>query len=55
MRKHVGDLSLMAGMTQDAFVHYQTAYEILKGANDWLWMAGKFTLEYIKNQSLKWA
>ncbi|XP_071494915.1 trafficking protein particle complex subunit 9-like [Diadema antillarum] len=39
MRKHVGDLSLMAGMTQEAFVHYQTAYEILKGANDWLWMA----------------
>nr|XP_054752929.1 trafficking protein particle complex subunit 9-like isoform X1 [Lytechinus pictus] len=39
MRKHIGDLSLMAGMTQDAFVHYQTAYEILKGANDWLWMA----------------
>ncbi|XP_071952255.1 trafficking protein particle complex subunit 9-like [Antedon mediterranea] len=39
MRKHLADLSLMAGLVQEAFSHYQVAFEILKNANDWLWMA----------------
>ncbi|XP_033113027.1 trafficking protein particle complex subunit 9-like isoform X2 [Anneissia japonica] len=39
MRKHLADLSLMAGLVQEAFNHYQVAFEILKNANDWLWMA----------------
>ncbi|XP_071854715.1 trafficking protein particle complex subunit 9-like isoform X2 [Apostichopus japonicus] len=38
MKKHLADLTLMAGMTQEAFGHYQTALEILRGANDWMWM-----------------
>ncbi|XP_038052188.1 trafficking protein particle complex subunit 9-like isoform X2 [Patiria miniata] len=38
MRKHLADLHLLAGLTQEAFVHYQSALEILRGANDWLWM-----------------
>lgn len=38
MKKHLADLTLMAGMTKEAFVHYQTALEILRGANDWMWM-----------------
>ncbi|XP_070534446.1 trafficking protein particle complex subunit 9-like [Ptychodera flava] len=42
MRKHVGDLCLQAGMTQDAFIHYQAAADTLKSANDWLWLAGAY-------------
>ncbi|XP_022104495.1 trafficking protein particle complex subunit 9-like isoform X2 [Acanthaster planci] len=38
MRKHLADLHLLACLTQEAFVHYQSALEILRGANDWLWM-----------------
>ncbi|XP_071804005.1 trafficking protein particle complex subunit 9-like [Asterias amurensis] len=38
MRKHLADLHLLAGLTQEAYGHYQSALEILRGANDWLWM-----------------
>ncbi|XP_077990086.1 trafficking protein particle complex subunit 9-like [Glandiceps talaboti] len=42
MKKHIGDLCLQAGMTQDAFLHYQSAADTLKSANDWLWLAGAY-------------
>ena len=42
MRKHLADLNLIAGMTNEAYSHYQSAMEILKGANDWLWIGGKY-------------
>ena len=41
MRKHLADLNLIAGQTGDAYAQYQSALEILKGANDWLWIGGK--------------
>ncbi|XP_075437898.1 trafficking protein particle complex subunit 9 isoform X2 [Ascaphus truei] len=39
MRKHVGDLSLQAGMLQDALVHYHMAVELLRAVNDFVWLA----------------
>ncbi|XP_053322136.1 trafficking protein particle complex subunit 9 [Spea bombifrons] len=38
MRKHVGDLSLQAGMLQDALVHYHMAVELLRALNDFVWL-----------------
>ncbi|XP_073536027.1 trafficking protein particle complex subunit 9 isoform X1 [Phyllobates terribilis] len=38
MRKHVGDLSLQAGMLQDALVHYHMAVELLRAVNDFVWL-----------------
>ncbi|XP_078456811.1 trafficking protein particle complex subunit 9 isoform X2 [Lampetra fluviatilis] len=38
MRKHVGDLSLQAGMLQDALVNYHIAVETLRSINDFLWL-----------------
>lgn len=40
MTKHLGDLSLQAGLFADALTHYQTAADILRSINDWLWLAG---------------
>lgn len=40
MTKHLGDLSLQAGLFTDALTHYQTAADILRSINDWLWLAG---------------
>ena len=39
-RKYAGDLSLLAGLPQDALVHYSIALEHLKSVNDVLWLAG---------------
>ncbi|XP_078584497.1 trafficking protein particle complex subunit 9-like isoform X3 [Branchiostoma floridae x Branchiostoma japonicum] len=42
MRKYSGDLCLLAGLTQEALLHYQASADILKSANDWLWLAAAF-------------
>lgn len=40
LKKQLADLTLMAGLTREAYGHYQVAMEILRGANDWMWMGG---------------
>ena len=40
-RKQQGDLCLQAGLPFDAIVHYIAAAELLRSANDWLWLGGK--------------
>ncbi|XP_049774968.1 protein brunelleschi [Schistocerca cancellata] len=42
MTKHLGDLSLQAGMLGDALSYYSSAADILRSVNDWLWLAGAF-------------
>ena len=39
-RKHMGDLSLLCDMPQEALNHYEYAAEILRSCNDWIWLAG---------------
>ncbi|CAG2158996.1 unnamed protein product [Oppiella nova] len=39
MRKHVADLSLLAGLPSEALTHYCSAIEQLKAVSDWLWLA----------------
>lgn len=46
MTKHLGDLSLQAGLASDALGHYQTAADILRSINDWLWLAGELNKIY---------
>jgi hypothetical protein len=41
-RKQIGDLSFQAGLTAEALDHYQTAADLLRPVNDWLWLAGAF-------------
>ncbi|XP_064597558.1 trafficking protein particle complex subunit 9-like [Liolophura sinensis] len=40
LRKHLADLSLQAGLPGEAILHYQTALDMLKSVNDWLWIGG---------------
>ncbi|GFO45747.1 trafficking protein particle complex subunit 9, partial [Plakobranchus ocellatus] len=40
LRKHLGDLCLQAAMPGDAILHYNTALDLLRSVNDFLWMAG---------------
>uniref|UniRef100_T1J6X1 Uncharacterized protein n=1 Tax=Strigamia maritima TaxID=126957 RepID=T1J6X1_STRMM len=40
MKKHIGDLSLLAGLPVEAINYYFVAADILKSVNDWLWLAG---------------
>ncbi|XP_013391061.1 trafficking protein particle complex subunit 9 [Lingula anatina] len=42
LRKHLGDLCLLAGVPGEAILHYSTALDILKSANDWLWLAAAY-------------
>ena len=42
LRKYLGDLSLLAGLPGEAVLHYQTALDILKSSNDWLWLGGRY-------------
>ncbi|CAD5114430.1 DgyrCDS3562 [Dimorphilus gyrociliatus] len=42
IRKHLGDLCLLAGLPQDALLHYETAARILKGVNDWIWLGATY-------------
>mgnify|MGYP001796284541 CR=1 FL=1 len=39
MKKHIGDLSLLAGLPQDALCHYTIALEQLRIISDPLWLA----------------
>jgi len=39
-KKHLGDLSLLAGLPAEAWNYYQSGMDILRPANDWLWLAG---------------
>ena len=38
LKKHLGDLSLQAGLLAEAWNYYQVAADVLKPANDWLWL-----------------
>ena len=39
LKKHLGDLSLQAGKLAEAWNYYQVAVDVLRPANDWLWLA----------------
>ena len=39
LKKHLGDLSLQAGLLAEAWNYYQVAADVLRPANDWLWLA----------------
>ncbi|CAG0920364.1 unnamed protein product [Notodromas monacha] len=39
-KKQQADLCLQAGLPFDAMVQYNAAAELLRGANDWLWLGG---------------
>ena len=39
LKKHLGDLSLQAGLLAEAWNYYQVAVDVLRPANDWLWLA----------------
>lgn len=39
LTKHLGDLSLQAGLIQEALTYYHSAIDILRSINDWLWIA----------------
>ena len=41
-RKQIGDLTFQAGLTAEALDHYQTAADLLRPVNDWLWLAGAY-------------
>lgn len=38
--KHLADLTLQAGLPAEATAHYSAAIDVLKSANDWLWLGG---------------
>ena len=38
-KKQLADMCLLSGMHEDALIHYNSAAEILKQSNDWLWYA----------------
>lgn len=40
MTKHLGDLCLQAGLSNEALGYYVNGAEILKTVNDWLWLGG---------------
>lgn len=42
MTKHLGDLSLQAGLVTEALGCYSSAVDILKAVNDWLWLGGAY-------------
>ena len=39
MRKHIADLSLLAGLPSEALNHYCAAIDQLRSVSDWLWLA----------------
>ncbi|XP_059485985.1 protein brunelleschi [Neocloeon triangulifer] len=40
--KHLADLTLQAGLPSEASAHYSAAIDVLKSANDWLWLGGSY-------------
>lgn len=39
MKKHIGDLSLLAGLPTEALMHYSMSIDLLRSVGDWLWLA----------------
>ena len=39
LKKHLADVSLQAGLMAEAWNYYQVAADVLRPANDWLWLA----------------
>jgi hypothetical protein len=39
MRKHIGDLCLLAGLPQEALMAYHSALDVLRVSQDHLWIA----------------
>ena len=39
-RKYLGDQCLLCDLPLEALTHYETAVEILRSCNDWIWLAG---------------
>jgi len=39
LKKHLADVSLQAGLLAEAWNYYQVAADVLRPANDWLWLA----------------
>ena len=35
-----GDLCLLCDLPSESWSHYETAMEILRSCNDWIWLAG---------------
>ena len=42
MKKHIGDLCLVAGVPQDAIFHYSVAIDLLRSIGDSLWLCGSY-------------
>jgi hypothetical protein len=42
MTKHLGDLSLQAGLATEALSYYSSAVDTLKAVNDWLWLGAAY-------------
>ena len=42
MRKHIADLSLVAGCVQEAISMYTAVVESLRSHNDWLWLGSAY-------------
>lgn len=40
--KHLGDLSLQAGLIAESLIFYQSAYDTLKSVSDWLWLGAAY-------------
>ena len=36
----LGDLCLLCDLPSESWSHYETAMEILRSCNDWIWLAG---------------
>lgn len=52
MKKHIGDLSLLAGLPSEALTHYTNSISLLKAVNDWLWLASAIEGQCVASLSL---
>jgi len=52
MRKHIGDLSLLAGLPSEALTHYSSAIDQLRAVSDWLWLASALEGQCIASLAL---
>ncbi|RWS10654.1 trafficking protein particle complex subunit 9-like isoform X1 [Dinothrombium tinctorium] len=52
MRKYMGDLSLLAGLPSEALINYGNSIDILRSANDWLWLASALEGQCVASLSL---
>ena len=42
----LGDLCLLCDLPSESWSHYETAMEILRSCNDWIWLAGNLHFFY---------